>query len=143
MEIKTKITKMLAMIHDINDQAINGEIDSLESFIYLDRFKKQLDDVIKGLKDDAISEAEKQGDKTFDLNGSTVTVKSAGGGWDFKGCPSWVDKKSELTHIEHDLKSAYDAHEKGWNVVSDDGELAEIPTKRHGVPTLSIKHPKS
>ena len=35
MNIKTQITKVMATIHDINEKNINGEIDALESFVYL------------------------------------------------------------------------------------------------------------
>ena len=57
MNIKTQITKVMATIHDINEKNINGEIDALESFVYLDRLTKHIKSVMEGIKPDAVQQA--------------------------------------------------------------------------------------
>jgi hypothetical protein len=141
MNIKTQITKVMATIHDINEKNINGEIDALESFVYLDRLTKHIKSVMEGIKPDAVQQAWNTSDENqFDMYGSKITKKNATGRFDFKGCKSWADKKAELNDIERELKHAHALYERGNIIADGDGVEMEIPVKKYGDDTLALVH---
>ena len=140
MKTKTKIAKMMAVINDINDENINDPENALENYVYLDRFKKHLDDVMKGLKPDALKQAMEFSDNITNKFGSKITKTSSGGGWDFKNCDTWVAKKGELTLVENGLKNAHQAWEQKMDVVDRDGEVVEIPIRKGGSENFSLVH---
>lgn len=128
-------------INEFSDNLIapvnEGEQNPLDLFLQL----KALEELVKitkdKLKDEALSEAEKHGAKSFELHGVKVEVASVKTDYDFSGCH---DEK--LFRLEFDLECAKAKVEErkeflkslrqAMNIVTDDGEGVTIypPVKR-------------
>ena len=138
--LKRKAATLLASVDAIKTEAQSGNINALEAFIYLDRVNKVLTGVIKEMRPEAVAEAYKHPEKTFEQYNAIITQSATGGSWDFKGCNNWAEKKRELTAIENELKTAWELNESGKSVVNDDGEITELPVRKFGTDNISLKH---
>jgi hypothetical protein len=117
-----------------------GNIDALAAYIAFDRIAKAAEDFKNLLKDNALAEADKWGEKTFKYMGVEVQKKAAAGRWDYKGVKQWAEAKANLSAIEERAKAAAEMYLKfGTQAVSEDGELIEGARYTAGKDTLAIK----
>lgn len=117
-----------------------GHIDALAAYIAFDRIAKAAADFRELLKDNALTEAEKWGEKTFSYMGVEVQKKAGPGRWDFKGVKAWAEAKANLSAIEERAKAAAEMYIKfGTQAVSEDGELIEGARYTAGRELLAIK----
>jgi hypothetical protein len=133
----------LHIMNSLADYAIQqegGAIDALAAYITLSRIEKMAADLKGQVKDQAMSEAAKWNEKTFNYFGVEVQKKAAAGRWDFKGLKDWQSAKANLSAIEERAKAAYQQATKfGATTVTADGEEVELPTYTAGGETLAIK----
>lgn len=125
-------------LHEMNEMTLNGDADALETFIHLKKIEKLFKLVVKGTQGDAIKNAFEDGG-TFQRYGAEIQCKNGTKRWDFSNCDTWNDKKKELTNIEKDLKLSFSAYEQGKNMVSDDGEITEIPKVDYSSDSIAVK----
>lgn len=130
---------IIEILQDLNDAVLNGDKEALPTFIELKGVEKLLKQVLTGMQDAAIDEAERYGKGEHELNGAKFQVKNAAGRWDYKECKEWADKKDELGQIEEALKALYKARHFGDLARVDDGEVMELPKYSQGKTTIAIK----
>jgi hypothetical protein len=139
----TEFARGLHIINAMADYAIqqdSGAIDALAAYITLSRIEKMAADLKGQVKDEAMREAAKWSEKTFNYFGVEVQKKAAAGRWDYKGLKDWQAAKANLSSIEERAKAAYLQSTKfGATTVTADGEEVELPTYTAGGETLAIK----
>ena len=113
----------------------DGEINALDAYIELKRQEKEIKEQLSAIQDEAISEAQKFGEKTFDYKEAKVEVKNAAGRWSFKH----LDWHKEAKDKEEAAKNAYKAAIKGEQYITSDGEVVEPAEYTEGKTTIAIK----
>ena len=122
-------------IETIKQDVEEGTINALEAYVMLKTIEKELKESLDIVKEHALEEAEKYGEKTFDAFGAEVGVKNGAGRWDFKKLDWW-----KVYQLEQDsAKEAYKMSQKGQKLITDDGEVIEPATYLPGKTTLSIR----
>jgi hypothetical protein len=117
-----------------------GSIDALAAYIAFDRIAKAAEDFKNLLKDNAMAEADKWSEKTFQYMGVEVQKKAGPGRWDYKGVKAWAEAKAKLQSVEEAAKAAALMQTKfGAQAVTEDGELIEGARYTAGKDTLAIK----
>lgn len=108
-----------------------GELDPLKFKIFLKAFERFLDGVKPTLDKMARDEAEKYGEKSFELMGAKVELKEAGTRYDFSQCgwPVWERKKSALKQVELEVKQCEEFLKGVKSSISlNDEETGEVVT---------------
>ena len=81
---------------EIIQEVIDGQANALEVYIELKRSEKEIKNALNKIKDLAIEEAEKHGEKVFDYHGVEITMKSGGGRWEYKHLDWWSDYHTSI-----------------------------------------------
>ena len=130
-------TQILNYLLDVNEKALNGELNPLESYIELKSIESCLKDVLKGLQEDAINEAEKYGKGEHEAYGAKFNVRNGATRYDFKKIAEWSKLSAELKVFEEARKSII---KSGQTEVYDaNGELIELPIVKPGATTIAVK----
>jgi hypothetical protein len=129
---------MIEEIQKILTDVEEGNLNALDAYIQLNEVSKRLTKVKSLIYDEAINEAEKFGEKTFNYHGKTITRKAAAGRWDFKGLQGYEELKSKIKETEALHKQAYQMLIKGKQVIDDNGEIVEPAKYTAGKDTLMI-----
>jgi len=130
-------TEILNYLLDVNEKALNGELNPLESYIELKSIESCLKDVMKGLQPDAIDEAEKYGKGEHDAYGAKFNVRNGATRYDFKKIAEWAKMSAEIKAFEETRKSLI---KSGQSEVYDaNGELIELPIVKPGATTIAVK----
>lgn len=127
----------------VNDAEI-GNVSHLDTFIFLENERKQLEQslaLIKDYKDSNLeliekeaSEYEKEGYK-----GYKVEVRTGGRIYDYKHIPEWQIRKESLSECEQRHKQAFIAKEKGLLTASEDGEEIVMPEVSYRKSSIILK----
>lgn len=128
---------MKEIVLDLNDKVINGEMSALKAYILLKDLEKLTKDVLKGLQDQAIDEAESYGKGEHDAYGAKFQVRNGATRWDFKHIQEWKNKSADLKAYEESLKALAKSGHTG--IDEETGEVLELPKQVFGATTLSIK----
>jgi hypothetical protein len=128
---------MKEILLDLNDKVINGEMSALKAYIICKDLEKTLKDVLKGLSEEAITEAEKYGKGEHDAFGAKFQVRNGATRWDFKHISEWKNKSADLKAYEESLKALAKSGHTGIDEAT--GEVLELPKQIFGATTLSIK----
>lgn len=116
---------------------IDGQFSAIQAFTEMKALEKHLSECMDRIKSDAITEASKY-PKGEVINGFKVEVSAAAGRWDFSGISSWNHTKEALKEIEERAKAAWNAKQKDVMLVSNDGEVLELPVYLAGADTLKL-----
>ena len=122
-------------IETIKQDVEEGTIDALEAYVMLKTIEKELKESLDIVKEHALVEAEKYGEKTFDAFGAEIGVKNGAGRWDFKKLEWWKVYQLE----QESAKEAFKMSEKGQKLITEDGEVIEPAIYIPGKTVLSIR----
>lgn len=122
-------------LHDINEQVLNGQLNALDAYVQLKRIDNLLKTILSAVKDEAIEEAAKYGQKTFEAFGAKIEQKSGGGTWNYKSLPWWdeYEKKKEAAQKAQKSSQVY------LTIVDEDGEIIEPAEFKPNANTISVK----
>jgi hypothetical protein len=137
-KLKTLAQNVYINLHEMNEMTLNGDADALETFVHLKKIEKLFKIMMKGTQHLAVEEAFEYGG-TFERHGAEIQCKNGTKRYDFSNCASWQEIKDKLTVKEKELKLAFSAYEGGKNMVSDDGEISEIPNVTYSADTIAVK----
>ena len=129
---------ILNELHEINEKALNGEGNALEAYINCKQVEKLLKNVLNGLHEAAIEEAEKYGKGEHEAHGAKFQVKNGAARYDFKAVSEWVELKAKLTAIETERKALVKVGQVNL-VNADTGEFVELPIQTFTRDSLTIK----
>jgi len=130
-------------IDGIISEVENGEVSALNSYIELKRMSKELDEALKSIKDEALSEAEAYGKGEQIIQGAVVSVRAVGGKWKFDHIGEWKEIEDKKKAIEAKYKTAFKNAENGlYNVAESTGEILELPSYSAGPDAIILKFPK-
>ena len=130
-------TEILNYLLDVNEKALNGELNPLESYIELKSIEACLKDVMKGLQEDAINEAEKYGKGEHEAYGAKFNVRNVATRYDFKKIAEWAKMSAEIKAFEEHRKTL--AKLGGDENYDANGELIELPIVKPGGVTIAVK----
>jgi hypothetical protein len=117
-----------------------GHINALVSYIAFDRIEKMAANYKTLLNDNALMEANRWPEKSFNFMGVSIQKKAGAGRWDFKGVQAWNEAKANLTSIEERAKMAFKMKQSfNSETVSEDGEVIEGATYSAGKDIIAIK----
>ena len=111
----------------------NGEKNALQIFIDLKRSEKEIKDALSQIKDLAILEAEKYGEKVFNDFGVEISMKSGGGKWDYKHLDWWDGFVQKQKDAQLANKTTHDLFDK------ETSEVIEPAIYNANSDTISIK----
>ena len=130
--------QILNYLHDLNDKALNGDTSPLKAYIECKTIEKLLKDVMSGLHEAAITEAETYGKGEHEAHGAKFQVKNGAARYDFKGVSAWAQLKEELTAIELQGKALVKAGKLNM-ADGDTGEMIELPLQTFTRDSITIK----
>lgn len=92
----------------IIEQVNNGYMTALDAYILLDTQKKQLEEAISSVKEDAVEEARKLGTDNGTVTYRDVKLQKVASraSYSYSHIPTWIDRKSELQNVEELAKLA-------------------------------------
>jgi len=130
-------------IDDLINDVENGNASALETFIEIKRMSKLIDDSLKLIKDEALSEAESFGKGENIICGAVVSVRAVGGIWKFDHISEWKEIEDNKKSIETKYKNAFKNAENGlYNVSEATGEILDLPSYSAGPDAIILKFPK-
>ena len=119
---------MRETISQLVQDVMDGQEDPLRAFAILREAQVLIKKGITEIEDAAFIEAAKYGEKTFEHSDWKFTMKDGSKRFNFKGIDEWVDVESKKKAIESKYRSAFELSQKGFQPVTDDGELLELPS---------------
>lgn len=132
------------LVNGMVNEAKDGDVSALKTFIELKRMSKELDECLKDIKDEALSEAEQYGKGEQIIHGAVVSVRAVGGKWKFDHIGEWKETEDKKKAIEAKYKNAFKNAENGlYNVAESTGEILELPSYSAGPDAIILKFPKS
>lgn len=130
--IVDEIAAMLMAVEDGNENA-------LKAYVELKRLEKVVEESLKQVFDEAMTEAYKYSEKTFSYGGAEITKKANPGRWDYKSCPRVEDVSSQLKEAQEQAKSAYKQSQKGLMLLDENQCLVEPAFYTNGADSISVK----
>ena len=129
-----QITKALELVE-------KGEASALEAYISIHRQLKQSEGSLERLKELALEEAAKHGQKEFTAHGALIRLQDGRRKFDYKGIKEWSDLKAKMKAIEEQAQLDYRQYENGSRLMAtQDGEEVTLPQVTYGKPVIAIKH---
>ena len=148
-QLTTILTKsqVIKLFETTKDQIMAGEAEPLKVAIQL----KALEDVIKKLrtdiqiKDYTLEEAERYGEKSFDVHGANFQIKETGVKYDYSNCndatlEGLYNKMNDLKKKIKDRENMLKMISEDNQAISTDGEILNPPikTSKTGI-TITLK----
>lgn len=131
-------SKIMEQINDLKNAA-DGWINPLAAYVALKRISERAAAMMSEVKDWAISEAEKQGQKEFEAFGAKVAIRNSAGKWDFSGVAQWNTAKEKLKSVEELAKSAHSNKKHGVQIFDEaTGEVIEPAEYTEGATNIFI-----
>ena len=121
-----------------------GNVGHLDTFIFLENERKQLEQslaLIKDYKDSNLDLIEKEASEygKEGYKGYKVEVRTGGRMYDYKHIPEWQTRKESLSECEERHKQAFIAKEKGLLTASEDGEEIVMPEVSYRKSSINLK----
>lgn len=129
---------ILNELNEVNEKALNGEANALEAYINCKQVEKLLKNVMNGLHEAAIEEAEKYGKGEHEAHGAKFQVKNGAARYDFKTVSEWVELKAKLTAIETERKALVKVGQNNL-INADTGAFVELPVQTFTRDSITIK----
>lgn len=130
--------EIFMQIRELENKALDGEIDELHAYIECSKIKSMAESSMKNLKQYALSEFEKYGEKTVDAYGCQIQ-KSQSGRYSYNHLSSWVDLNGQIKAIEKQSQEAYKQSEKGIDLIDENGEIIPPAEYKSNEESLKIK----
>lgn len=120
-------------------QVEDGEMSPLDAYILFETLKKELEEAVSTVKEDAIEEARKLGTDNGAVQYRDVKLQKVASraSYSYTHIPSWIDKKGELQNIEELAKLA--AKHGKPQAYPDSGEVIPPAIVTYSKEGLSIK----
>lgn len=125
-------------IVDVVNKVEEGNLCPLQTTIQLKKLEKLISSALAQIKDQAINEALKHGDKEFEFFGARVHVRSSATRYSYKHIDAWVELNNKLKEVEASAKDALKLKLKGQQSITEDGEIVEPADFTTGKETLFI-----
>ena len=127
--------ELINVINEIAAQVESGNTSPLRAFITLKQVEDALKKAMDKLKDEAVSEAESYNQKSFDLMGAKVELRSGASQWKFEGVTS-VNEYAEKLKVYQELsKTAAKSKEP---IYDSEGVQIEPAQQVFGRATIAV-----
>jgi hypothetical protein len=117
-----------------------GNEEALKALSIIEPMLKDIKQCRDSIYEQAIEEASKYAETTFEKHGFKFTKKNGSTRYDFKHIESWQNANTALKAIESASKDAFKMSLKNMTAVdSETGEVAELPIVSANKDSLIIK----
>jgi hypothetical protein len=116
-----------------------NELDPLEAFATIKKMGKMFDKTKNVIESEAIAEAEKYNQKSFNRSGINFEFRDGAKNFDFSGIKEIEELEAKLKQAKEKYKLAYYNNEQGIMSVSEDGEVLDLPVLKFSKPALIVK----
>lgn len=130
--------ELFMQMRDLENQALDGEFNELEAYIEFVKVKNAAEQGMKNLKQYAITEFEKHGDKTISMSGCSVQ-KSQSGRYSYKHLDQWNELNGQAKAIEKQAQEAYKQSLKGIDLIDENGEIIQPAEYMANAESLKIQ----
>ena len=131
---KTIIESLL----QFKEQALNGEIKSLDAYLDLKEIGKVLSEVENSIKDDAISEADNFEKKEFTYLGHKIALRNTTGRWDYSNTIQVKEAQEKLKSIQKLAQNALAEKKHGNQIFDSEGVEIEPATYHQGKTNIFV-----
>ena len=114
----------------LTQEVIEGNINPLEAYVLLKKHQADIEEALKAIKDLAIDEANKYGQKSFAAFGAQVELRNAASTWVYSGS-AYESAKAKMKYIETLAKA-------GGGIDPDTGEIIDPAVKKEGASTIAV-----
>lgn len=133
------MNKIADRIREIATSVEDGEINALEGFIVLKAISTTVTDTMAKIKTEAVQEADKYGDKTFQAFGAQIEKRSGGGVWSYKHLEGWNELNDQKKAVEDLHKQAFKMIGQAEVIDPNTGEIIQPALWKPNAETISIK----
>lgn len=130
--------ELFMQMRELENKALDGEFNELEAYIEFVKVKNSAEQSMKNLKQYAITEFEKHGDKTVSIKGCSVQ-KSQSGRYSYKHLEQWNEFNGQVKAIEKQSQEAYKQSLKGVDLIDENGEIIQPAEYNANAESLKIQ----
>lgn len=134
--------KTIIELENLTIEALEGVESPLEAFVEIKKAIDLLTELQNAVKQEALNEASKENETTFENYGAKITYKEGRRTWDFKGIDSWKEADKKRKEIEELHKSAYNNYQKGKTTIDENGEVVKPAICKFSSPSISVVYEK-
>lgn len=117
---------------------LDGEESALKAYAVLKAEEANIKRYMDKIKEEAISEASKWSENTFNHNGFRFTKVKGKARYSFKHIPEWAELDKKRKALEDRCKKAYQSYQQGVTSVSEDGEIIDMPEVTYSADGISV-----
>ncbi len=117
--LKAKHLQAVQSLEEVVEGVLSGEISPVQAYSVMKDFKKSMDDSLKFIETQVISQIEADPNEYPEFRISTRKTLQ------YKDNPLYAEKQKELKEIESQIKIATEMHEKGDSYVDSDGVIID------------------
>lgn len=129
--------EVFMQIRELENKALDGEINELEAYIECTKVKNSAESAMKNLKQYALSEFEKYGEKTVNEFDCQIQ-KSQSGRYSYKHIQEWTESSGRSKAIEKQAQEAYKQSLKGIELIDENGEIIQPAEYTSNAESLKI-----
>ena len=117
---------------------LEGDTPALKQYAKLCEIEKEIKTAKADMLESVQYELDKQ-PKTFNEYGYTFEKRAGGRMYDYKHLKEWQVHSKELKNCEERFRISLASNEKGLNLVSNEGEVLELPKVTYKRDSLIVK----
>lgn len=133
------------LINQINLEE-NGECSVLDTIIYMRKERAFHEEMLNNIKkfetqkiDSIQTEAEQYQNE---YKGAKFEFRSGGKTFDYSNIREVQEEEEKLKALKEKYKSAWEMKQKGFEPVTEDGEILELPIPKYRKDSMIVKLPK-
>lgn len=134
---KPVVTDPLTYIMDRSEAVQDGRANALQTYIEIKRINEASAAALKEMQDQAIEEADRHPEKSFELYGAKIEKRAGGSRYSFKHIQEWQKKEQERKAIEEAAILAEKAQRSGQDIIKE-GVIVEPAQFIEGKATIAI-----
>ena len=128
---------LFMQMRELENKALDGDANELETYIEFQKVKTAAENSMRNIKQYAITEFERHGNKSVSLCGCTVQ-KSQSGRYSYKHLEQWNEVNGQAKAIEKQAQEAYKQSLKGIDLIDENGEVIQPAEYKPNSESLKI-----
>ncbi len=131
---------MMQEINKIVKDVEDGNLEALAAYAKLKGFEAAVKIALSEVFDNALNEADEQGEKTFNLHGYSFEKRNGRATYSFKHIPDYVEAESFLKEMKAKYTNALKLSEKGQVLIDENtGEQVPVAHVTYSKDSIIVK----
>jgi len=124
------------IVRDVEDRNLKG----LAAYARLKSVEKIIKEGLESVYEQALKEADEQGEKTFKLHGFYFEKRNGRATYSFKHIPDYVEAESFLKEMKAKYTNSFKLAEKGQSLIDEDtGEQVPVARVQYSKDSIIVK----